>query len=353
MWPVLLLAFLVFRAAAREAAVRTMPAERILVLGDAAAADRLRHRIATAHSLRGELIGRVALDPDEPMDASNGRAVPLIGPLEELDYVLRQRRVERVIIAPSPRTSDDLLDTIRVVKALGVKVSVLPRLFEVVGSSLEFDDIDGITILGLRRYGLSRTSWLMKRTFDVILALAALVLLAPLVTVIALAIKLTSSGPILFRQRRVGRSGERFNMFKFRTMYDGADEDKAALQRHNEAHGLFKIVEDPRVTPVGRLLRRTSLDELPQLINVVRGEMSLVGPRPLVEEEDRKIAGWHHRRHESTPGMTGVWQVLGPTRVSLDDMVKLDYLYRANWSLWLDVKILMRTAAHVALRRGL
>jgi len=233
-----------------------------------------------------------------------------------------------------------------------VKVSVLPRLFEVVGSSMEFDDIDGITMLGLRRYGLTKTSWHVKRSFDLFVAMTCLFLLAPLLAVIALAVRLSSPGPILFRQPRVGRRGEKFEMFKFRTMYDGADEDKAKLAAQNEAAGLFKITDDPRVTPVGRLLRRMSLDEVPQLLNVLRGEMSLVGPRPLVEDEDRKITGWNHRRREGTPGMTGVWQVLGPTRVSLDDMVKLDYLYRANWSLWLDLKILLRTAGHILAGRG-
>ena len=332
------------RSVARLAAVRTLPPERILVLGSEETERRLRHRLETAHSLRGTVIGRVPLDPGDHEPEA-------MGILPDLDYVLRRHRVERVIIAPSSRTSDELLNTIRVVKALGVKVSVLPRLFEVVGSSFELDDIDGITMLGLRRYGLSKTSWFVKRSFDLAFSITALVLLAPLMALIALSIRLTSPGPILFRQPRVGRRGERFHMFKFRTMYDGADEDKPNLSDRNQARGLFKIVDDPRVTPVGRLLRRMSLDELPQLINVVRGEMSLVGPRPLVEEEDRKITGWHHRR-EGTPGMTGVWQVLGPTRVSLDDMVKLDYLYRANWSLWLDAKILLRTVAHVASGRG-
>jgi lipopolysaccharide/colanic/teichoic acid biosynthesis glycosyltransferase len=177
-------------------------------------------------------------------------------------------------------------------------------------------------------------------------------MLSPLLVAIAVAVRVTSPGPVLFRQPRVGRRGARFEMFKFRTMYDGADEDKTKLRELSEVDGMFKLLDDPRATPVGRVLRRTSLDELPQLFNVLRGEMSLVGPRPLIEEEDRKIAGWHHRRREGTPGMTGVWQVLGSARVPLDDMVKMDYLYRANWSLWVDLKILLRTFAHVCGRRG-
>jgi exopolysaccharide biosynthesis polyprenyl glycosylphosphotransferase len=346
MWGVLLVGLVVLRDVARRIAVRTMPPERLLVLGGAEPAERLRARLETAHSLHAVLIGRVALDRGD-----RDSPAPL-GPLEDLDYVLRHDAIERVIIAPTEKTSDEMLETIRLVKALGVKVSVLPRLFEVVGSSMEFDDIDGITMLGLRRYGLTKTSWHVKRAFDLVLTTVGLVVLAPLFAVVAVAVRLSSPGPILFRQPRVGRRGQQFEMFKFRTMYEGADRDKAKLAPHNQAAGLFKIVDDPRVTPIGHLLRRASLDEVPQLINVLRGEMSLVGPRPLVEDEDRKIAGWNHRRREGTPGMTGVWQVLGPTRVSLDDMVKLDYLYRANWSLWLDLKILLRTAGHIASGRG-
>jgi exopolysaccharide biosynthesis polyprenyl glycosylphosphotransferase len=344
----LLVTALVFRVVARRATARSLAPERVLVLGGPEACERLRDRIATAHSLRAEIVGRVALERGDRNDPA-----PL-GPIDDLDFVIRSNDVERVIIAPSESTSDEMLDTIRIVKALGVKVSVLPRLFEVVGSSLEFDDIDGITILGLRRYGLTKTSWYVKRTTDVILTSFGLVVLAPVLLIIAIAIKLTSSGPILFRQPRVGRGGRSFAMLKFRTMYEGADEDKARLAPLSAGRdGLFKVVNDPRVTPIGRLLRRSSLDELPQLFNVLRGEMSLVGPRPLIEEEDEKIAGWHYRRREGTPGCTGVWQVLGPTRVSLDDMVKLDYLYRANWSLWLDLKILLRTAGHMFSGRGI
>jgi lipopolysaccharide/colanic/teichoic acid biosynthesis glycosyltransferase len=159
---------------------------------------------------------------------------------------------------------------------------------------------------------------------------------------------------VFFRQLRVGRHGHRFQMLKFRTMVPEAEELKDSLRHRNEAkEGLFKIAEDPRVTRVGRLLRKSALDELPQLLNIVRGEMSLVGPRPLVIEEDRRIEGWHRRRLELMPGMTGPWQILGPARVPLKEMVAIDYLYVANWSLWTDIKILLRTVPHVLGRRGL
>ena len=193
----------------------------------------------------------------------------------------------------------------------------------------------------------------MKRTFDIALAGVVLVVLAPVFAVVAALIKLTSRGPVFFRQQRVGRDGRLFEMLKFRTMVRDADRMKGELEQRNEAEGLFKIADDPRVTRVGRMLRRTSLDELPQLINVLRGEMSLVGPRPLVLEDDQRVEGWYRRRLHLTPGMTGRWQVLGSARIPLAEMVKLDYLYVANWSLWGDIKILLRTVGFVLARRGL
>jgi lipopolysaccharide/colanic/teichoic acid biosynthesis glycosyltransferase len=234
-----------------------------------------------------------------------------------------------------------------------VKVSLLPRLLEVVGWSVALDEVEGLPLLGVRGYGLTKSSRFLKRSLDVTGSLAALLLLAPLLAGIAVAVKLSSRGPVLFRQRRVGKGGRAFDLLKFRTMCEGADARKHELLALNEADGLFKIADDPRVTPLGRLLRRCSLDEAPQLVNVLRGEMSLVGPRPLVAEEDSRIQGWLRRRLDVTPGMTGVWQVLGSARIPLHEMVKLDYLYRANWSLWLDVKILMRTVPFVFARRGL
>jgi lipopolysaccharide/colanic/teichoic acid biosynthesis glycosyltransferase len=237
---------------------------------------------------------------------------------------------------------------------MGLRVSVLPRLPEVVGSSVELDDVDGITLLGMRRFGLTRSSDAVKRSFDFVGAGLTLLALTPLLAAIAVAIKLDSRGPVLFRQRRMGRHGIPFEMFKFRTMVDGADAQKSALAARNEADGgLFKIKDDPRITRVGNLLRKISLDELPQLFNVLHGNMSLVGPRPLVLDEDDRIEGWRRSRLELPPGITGPWQVFGSARIPLNEMVKIDYLYGANWSLWLDVKILLRTVPFVLGRRGL
>jgi lipopolysaccharide/colanic/teichoic acid biosynthesis glycosyltransferase len=179
-----------------------------------------------------------------------------------------------------------------------------------------------------------------------------LVLLAPLLAGISLAVKLASPGPVVFRQKRTGRDGQEFQMLKFRTMFEGADERKAELLMLNEADGLFKIAADPRLTRVGRFLRRSSLDELPQLVNVLRGEMSLVGPRPLVPDEHHRIHESHQRWLHVRPGMTGLWQIFGSWRIPPHEMVKIDYLYGANWSLWLDVKILLRTIPYALRQRG-
>src|SRR6202035_2290188 len=171
---------------------------------------------------------------------------------------------------------------------------------------------------------------------------------------IALAIKFDSRGPVLFRQNRIGQGGVRFQMLKFRSMFWDAETRQAALLDQNEAQGgLFKIRDDPRRTRVGRLLRQISLDELPQLVNVLRGHMSLVGPRPLVPDEDALVAAWQRRRLTLRPGMTGLWQIYGSARIPMSEMVKIDYLYGANWSIWLDFKILIRTIPYLVRRRGL
>jgi lipopolysaccharide/colanic/teichoic acid biosynthesis glycosyltransferase len=187
----------------------------------------------------------------------------------------------------------------------------------------------------------------------VIVAGIGLIVLSPLMAISAIAIKFDSSGPLFFRQTRIGKNGKAFKMVKFRTMEVDAEQRRAELLALNEVPGLFKVSNDPRITWVGRLLRRMSLDELPRLWNVLTGEMSLVGPRPLITEEDQRIEGWDRWRLYLTPGITGPWQVLGAGRIPLAEMVKLDYLYVATWSLWGDIKILLRTVGLVLRRQGI
>jgi lipopolysaccharide/colanic/teichoic acid biosynthesis glycosyltransferase len=224
-------------------------------------------------------------------------------------------------------------------------------MLEVVGSAVEVEDIDGMMMMGVRPFGLSRSSRLLKRAFDLVTTSIGLIVVGPVLAVVAAAVRLDSNGPVFFRQVRVGRDGETFRIFKFRSMVVNAEEQKEQLRALSEVgEGMFKISRDPRVTRVGAFLRRTSLDELPQLFNVLRGEMSLVGPRPLVTDEDALVRGLDRSRLHLTPGMTGPWQVLG-SRVPMQEMVGLDYVYVANWTLWLDLKLLIHTARHV-LRGG-
>ena len=339
------------RAIARHVALAATPPERCIILGDATDASRTETKLATSAGVNAVVLGRIPLRPN---DHSHRADAGILGDIGSLAEVIAGNSVERVIIAPDTHDEDETLEAIRLVKALGVRVSVLPRLLEAVGSSSTFDEIDGITLLGVRQYGLSRSSEFLKRLMDLAGATIGLILLAPALLVLAIAIKLDSRGPLFFLQPRVGRGGRTFKMFKFRSMVHGADRAKAQLRRQNEAEGgLFKIREDPRITRVGRFLRHTSLDELPQLLNVLMGHMSLVGPRPLVLDEDALIEGWQRRRLAVKPGMTGLWQIFGSSRIPMHEMVKIDYLYGANWSIWLDMKILLRTVPYVLRGRGL
>jgi lipopolysaccharide/colanic/teichoic acid biosynthesis glycosyltransferase len=200
---------------------------------------------------------------------------------------------------------------------------------------------------------LSRSAHSLKRTLDLFGATLILILGAPLLALAAVAIRFEGPGPVFFRQTRVGRDGQSFRIVKLRTMVVGADQMKDDLRGLNEAVGLFKIAEDPRITRVGALLRKTCIDELPQLFNVLRGEMSLVGPRPLIPEEDCQISGWHRARLHTAPGMTGHWQVLGAARIPLAEMVAIDCRYLASWSIWGDIKTLVKTIPCVLARRGM
>jgi exopolysaccharide biosynthesis polyprenyl glycosylphosphotransferase len=348
LWVALLGFAVLFRALARQQAARSAPTERLLGIGDSETYRRLGMKLELS-GVDATLVGITALD-EVSVPGPRG-LLPCERHLRELVDALD---VHRVLILPSQSDHQLALDLVRAVKSIGVRVSIVPRVLDVVGNAVVFDDVAGMTMLGVRRFELSRASFLVKRGFDLACSIAGVLVLAPLLAVVAAAIRLDSPGPILFCQERVGRDGRRFRIFKFRTMVADAEERKAELVALNEAaEGLFKIREDPRITRVGRLLRRTCLDELPQLLNVIRGEMSLVGPRPLILSEDSTIIGYDRRRLHLTPGMTGHWQIMGSSRVPLQEMVKIDYLYITTWSLFQDVKILFRTAAYVLSRSGM
>jgi exopolysaccharide biosynthesis polyprenyl glycosylphosphotransferase len=346
-WISLTVTVIACRVAGRAFARQATAPERCVLIGDAAVGLRLKAKLAESPNVKATFVGRIPLDA-EP----NSVVARVLGSPEELARVVQDHDIHRVIVAGDAGEHQRVLEAIQAAKALGVRVSVLPRMFEVVGSSVAFDYLDGMTILGVRRFGLSPAARAVKRWFDIVGSALGIVFLSPLLLTIAVLIKLTSKGPVLFRQTRVGRDGHPFEMLKFRTMHDGADARKAELTSLNEADGLFKIADDPRITRVGRALRKTALDELPQLLNVLRGQMSLVGPRPLVLDEDQRIEGWYRRRLSLTPGMTGDWQVFGAARIPLREMATIDYLYVSNWSLWSDVKILLRTIPFVVARRG-
>jgi exopolysaccharide biosynthesis polyprenyl glycosylphosphotransferase len=349
LWFLLSIFLVLTRAAARFFALRGAPPERCLFIGDTDVAETIRTKFADHRGVKAQMVAHLA-----PGDVAEWSTDALSAPrLSEIHELARSLDIQRAIIASDCVESNEMPDLICTFNALGIKVSVLPRLLEVVGSSVEFDDLHGVTVLGVKRFALTRSSTRVKRGFDLVATVLGLVAAAPLFAIIAIAIKLDSRGPVFFRQRRVGLHGDHFEVLKFRTMVAGADAMKESLRDRNEARdGLFKIADDPRITRVGRLLRQTALDELPQLINILKGEMSLVGPRPLVIDEDQRVTGWYRRRLELTPGMTGPWQILGPARVPLREMGVIDYLYVANWSLWGDFKILMRTIPHVLARQG-
>jgi exopolysaccharide biosynthesis polyprenyl glycosylphosphotransferase len=350
LWLILMFLLVVARSTARAIALRIIPAERCLFIGDRSSARTIMSKLAGHGGVKAELVGHLDLDDVGTWSVNTFSAQRLA----KIHHLARTLNVHRAIVAPGSADGGEMLDLVRTFKAVGVRVSVLPRLLEVVGSSVEFDDLHGVTLMGVRRFDMTRSSAVVKRAFDLLGASLGLLAVAPLMAVIAVAIRLDSKGPVFFRQLRVGRHGRHFDLLKFRTMVPNAEELKDSLRDRNEAQeGLFKIAEDPRVTRVGKLLRKSALDELPQLINIIRGEMSLVGPRPLVVDEDRCVEGWYRRRLELMPGMTGPWQILGPARVPLREMGAMDYLYVANWSLWGDVKILLRTVPHVLGRRGL
>ena len=339
------------RAAAR-AAIWQSPrlSERTLIVGAGAVGHLLGEKIGKHPEYNLKLVGY--LDDGEPFGASQP-PVPVVGRLEDLNDVLDGYDVTRVIIAFSRARHQQILDVVRTCADRGVRVNIVPRLFEILSSQTAMDDVEGIPLLDVAHVEMSRFNTIVKRVFDLLFGGALTIIALPLIGLLAVAIKLDSRGPVFFRQERMGRGGVPFRIFKLRSMHANAEELRYDLAELNEYSGpMFKIKGDPRITRVGAVIRKWSLDEVPQLFNVMRGEMSLVGPRPLWVDEASRCRGWTKKRLDITPGITGLWQVTGRNDVPFDEMVKLDYMYVTGWTLSWDIKLLLETLPAVLGKRG-
>jgi exopolysaccharide biosynthesis polyprenyl glycosylphosphotransferase len=316
----------------------------LLVGGDETLPDLERQLRASRGGIGVDVVGRLAVAPGP---AVLGRS------LDRLAALLERERPDEVVLAEAQFDEQTVLDVVQLAHRHGVKVKLAPTTTELLVHEGEYVPGQGIPLFELRPPMLTGVDWATKRAFDLVVSLGFLLLGIPLWLLIAAAIKLDSRGPVLYVSRRVGVREQEFGMLKFRTMVAGAAELQDALEDENEASGpLFKIRDDPRVTRVGRVLRRLSLDELPQLVNVLRGEMSLVGPRPLPLRDHAMLQDWHRARSLVLPGMTGLWQISGRSGLEFDDLVRLDFTYIENWSIWSDVSIIARTIPAVLSGRG-
>jgi exopolysaccharide biosynthesis polyprenyl glycosylphosphotransferase len=293
------------------------------------------------------VIGFVSLQPRP----DNG--LISLGTLEDIGDVVVAHRVDEVIIADPDFPQREAVELIDQCHQRGVVVRIAPSTMEILVHRAEFVPGQSVPLFELKPPVFEGFDYALKRSFDLVGSILITLLISPLLLACAIAIKLTSRGPVIYRSMRPGIGGTPFACLKFRTMYRDAPTLQPALEEHNEATGaLFKIRDDPRVTPVGRMLRRFSIDELPQLFNVIRGDMSLVGPRPLPQRDYDHLEDWHKKRYLVLPGITGLWQVSGRSDLDFDDLVRLDFLYLERWSVFLDLSILVKTVPAVLSRRG-
>ncbi len=343
---------LLVRSAVRafaHATRRGYNARRFAVVGTGELAREIVEAIGTHPELGMSFAGYVALDhPEDPRPAS-----PALCRLSELGRVLEEQVLDQVIFALPRERMAAMEPAILLCEEQGVDVQISLDVLRYGRARLMLGELDGLPMLALRRTPTDTVALAVKRIYDVVVSAAVMVLLAPVFVGVAAAIKLDSRGPVFFRQRRVGLNGRVFEMLKFRSMCTDAEARLAALKASNEMSGpVFKMTNDPRVTRVGRFLRRTSLDEFPQFWNVLRGEMSVVGPRPPIPAEVREYKRWHRRRLSMKPGITCIWQISGRNQIDFDRWMELDLEYIDHWSLWQDLRICVLTVPAVLSSRG-
>ncbi len=321
---------------------------RAVLVGNGDSLVRLRRALGRGRGgIDYEFIGAIS-------SSAEAGGLPVLGELSALPRVLATRDVNELIVTDSDFSDRQLVEVVEEAHRRGVKVRVAPRATELlVERRGEYVPGEGVPLFELRPPVFAGTDWLEKRAFDIVVSAAIVVVGLPIWLAIAAAIKLDSRGPVIYRDRRIGLNEQEFLMIKFRTMHADAPERQAELEDANEAEGaLFKIADDPRVTRVGRFLRRYSIDEIPQVLNVLRGEMSLVGPRPLPVRDFELLEPWHRKRYLVLPGMTGLWQIAGRSSLGFDDLVRLDFYYLEKWSIWLDISILLKTLPAIIASRG-
>ncbi len=320
---------------------------RAVLVGSGKHLEAVAEALANRTRAQVLLVGYISLEPRP----KNG--LRSLGQLRDLPDVLMRERVQEVIIADPDFPQNEAVELVDLCHQRGVTVHVAPSTMEILIDRAEFIPGQTVPLFTLRPPVFQGVDYALKRTFDLVLSILSLVVLSPVLLAITIAIRLSSRGPVIYRSVRPGIAGKPFSCFKFRTMRDRADQVQDDLEPLNEQSGaLFKIRHDPRLTKVGRFLRRFSLDELPQLVNVVRGEMSLVGPRPLPMRDFERLEEWHKKRYLVLPGITGLWQVSGRSELDFDDLVRLDFLYLERWSMLLDLSILLKTIPAVFMRRG-
>jgi exopolysaccharide biosynthesis polyprenyl glycosylphosphotransferase len=323
---------------------------RLLLVGAGDVGRSIMQSLVAQPGLDYDVVGFVDDDPEKLQDIGRFKA---LGTTDDIPRLIAGFAVDEVIITLPWLSHGKVLAIMNHCQARRVQVKVVPDLFQISMNQVDIDELNGIPLIGLREPSLQATSQLVKRGIDVLASLVALIVLSPVLILTALAIVIDSPGPVIFPQVRVGQSGRTFILYKFRSMRTGADEEKDGLRQVTDTNGVtFKLKADPRRTRVGRFIRRTSLDELPQFYNVLRGEMSLVGPRPAIPSEVAQYGDWHRKRMLVKPGLTGLWQVMGRSELPFEEMVMLDVFYIENWSLPMDLMILLRTVPSVLSGRG-
>jgi exopolysaccharide biosynthesis polyprenyl glycosylphosphotransferase len=318
---------------------------RAVLVGSGAHIEAVAHALKSSNHPEIQPVGFVSLTPRP----ENG--LKDLGPLDQLDEHFDA--IDEVLIADPDFPQDVAVELVDRCHRGGIRVRVAPSTMEILMDRVEFVPGQTLPLFELKPPVFEGLDYVVKRSFDLLGAVLLVIVLSPLMLVAAALIKLTSRGRVIYPSPRPGIGGRPFNCFKFRTMYDGADRRQKELEAENEQNGaIFKIRRDPRVTPVGRFLRRWSIDELPQLFNVLRGEMSLVGPRPLPQRDYDRLEDWHRKRYLVMPGMTGLWQVSGRSELDFDELVRLDFLYLERWSVFLDLSILAKTVPAVVRSKG-